>query len=211
MGWIADIVDRRGYPITLGGDHSITYPILHFLKEFHHAPIPLIMFDAHPDTWDSNWGETMGHGTWLRRAIESGIVDAENSYIIGVRSSMDRETEDWTRHNTNLYTVYDMPGNDGLGGVARHVKQKLQSHNTPIYLSIDIDVLDPAFAPGTGTPEVGGFNTRELISALRELVGLRYAGMDMVEVSPPYDHSQITALAAARLVQLHLEEHYVPA
>ena len=183
--------------IALGGDHTVALPLLRATAA-RHGPVALIHFDAHLDTWDTYFGAPYTHGTPFRRAVEEGLLALDSSAHVGVRGP--------------LYSSADLIEDAGLGfatvstaEVARHgvdqavdrIRERVGSR--PVYLSVDIDVLDPAHAPGTGTPEPGGLTSRELQFILRGLDGLRLAGADVVEVSPPYDHAELTALAAANV------------
>lgn len=188
--------DRR--IVAVGGDHSVTYPMLKNARA-KYGPLALIHFDAHLDTWDTYFEAPTTHGTFLRRAFEDGLLTEERSMHLGIRGPIyDRMdlTEDAsfgfkTLRAGDLDTV-------GLDGAADAMRQRVG--DLPVYISIDIDVLDPAFAPGTGTPEMGGFTSRELLHLLRRLDGLNIVGADVVEVAPAYDHAEITTVAAATVV-----------
>jgi len=192
-------------PIFLGGDHSITLPILRSVRKAQDRPVALVMFDAHTDTWTENWGDKYSHGCWLRRAVKEGLIDPEHSSLIGIRSSMDQETWDYARRTFNhVYTAADVHTTP----MAKIIDEVLRPiDDCPAYLTLDIDVLDPAFAPGTGCPEVGGLASWQIREFLRDHVisEVDWVGMDVVEVSPPYDHAQITALAAAQFVSDFIE------
>jgi agmatinase len=183
--------------VTLGGDHTIAYPILKSLHKIH-GPIAVIHFDAHLDTWDTYFGAPITHGTPFRRASEAGYLDLESCLHVGIRGP--------------LYSKTDLSDDKALGfqilssidadekGIPAMIQQMLaRVGKAPVYVSIDIDVLDPAFAPGTGTPEMGGLNSRELLALIRALDSVNLVGADIVEVSPQYDHAQVTGLAAANL------------
>lgn len=186
-----------GRLIALGGDHTVALPLLRATAA-RHGPVALVHFDAHLDTWDTYFGAPYTHGTPFRRAVEEGLLALDCSAHVGVRGP--------------LYSTADLTEDAGLGfatvsttEVARRgvdeavdrIRERVGSR--PVYLSVDIDVLDPAHAPGTGTPEPGGLTSRELQFILRGLDGLNLAGADVVEVSPPYDHAELTALAAANV------------
>jgi agmatinase len=180
--------------VTLGGDHFLTYPVLKALVAKLGRPIALVQFDAHQDTWDDDGGR-IDHGTMITRAVRDGLIIPERSMQIGIR--------------TNAPQDYGISIVDGLlaqemGPLA--VSSRILGHveDTPIYVSFDIDCLDPAFAPGTGTPVPGGVSSAFAISCLRRLGPLDLKGFDIVEVSPPYDHAQITALAGCSLAQIYL-------
>jgi agmatinase len=165
--------------------------------------ITLLHFDAHCDTWKDHFGDPIGHGTWVRNVVESGFVKAENIIQIGVRSPVDAETRDWLgkRGGTVLSAREALRQvATGARGLLHHL---LKTHTLPkqnIYVSFDIDALDPAFAPGTGTPEIAGLSTHFVLDFLEELPGDSVIGMDIVEVSPPYDPTGTTALTAATLL-----------
>jgi agmatinase len=181
--------------VTLGGDHTVALGTLRAAARVH-GPLALIHFDAHLDTWDSYFGADRTHGTVFRRAFEEGLLQPDASIHVGIRGP--------------LYDAADLGADKGFGfstvrasdfdrlGVAEVVgRVRERVGDSPVYLSVDIDVLDPAFAPGTGTPEMGGFTSRELLALLRGLPGEQMIAADVVEVSPAYDHAEITALAAA--------------
>ena len=182
---------------VLGGDHTLTYPILKAVSE-KYGPLALVHFDSHFDTWDEYFGEGLTHGTPFRRAQEQGYVDTEHSIHVGIRGSI-HDHLDIKRDEALGYKTIFCDEIDRLGpqGVIQKIRNRVG--NTPIYLSIDIDVVDPAFAPGTGTPEPGGFSSRELFQMIRGLKGLSVVGGDIVEVSPSYDQSDITAQLAANV------------
>ena len=177
-------------PLTLGGDHFVSYPILQALAEKHGA-LSLIHFDAHCDTWKDDSGR-IDHGTMFYKAAKTGIVDPSRSIQIGMRTFNDE---------THGYEVLDARWLHQHGVQKTLAAIKARVGNSPCYLSFDIDFLDPAFAPGTGTPVVGGFNTHVALELIRGLAGINVIGMDVVEVSPPYDHADITALAGASIAQ----------
>ncbi len=188
-------------PFVGGGDHSITLPILRAQKAATGRPVRLLHFDAHYDTWDTYWGgKKYTHGTWVRRAYEEGLIEKGGVFQVGIRSSLysAEDVENNARYVDRTFTTEDL---DSLGpeGVASALVRAIG--DGPTYVSVDIDTLDPAFAPGTGTPEPGGLSTRELIRVLRPLRALDVVGFDVVEVAPQYDHTgQVTALAAATVL-----------
>jgi agmatinase len=184
------ILDAGVAPLSLGGDHFISYPILQALHEIH-GPLALIHFDAHSDTWADSEGR-IDHGTMFWHAARAGIVDAAHSIQIGMRTL---NPED------HGYRVLDARWLHAHGVDACIAQIRERVGDRKCYVSFDIDFLDPAFAPGTGTPVVGGFTTHDALRLIRGLAGLRIVGMDMVEVSPPFDHSEITALAGASIAQ----------
>jgi agmatinase len=183
--------------VTLGGDHTIAYPILKALHK-KHGPITVIHFDAHLDTWDTYFGAPLTHGTPFRRASEDGFIDLESCLHVGIRGPLYASTDlsDDKKLGFEVLTSIDM---DKLGveGVIKRMLSRVGSK--PVYVSIDVDVLDPAFAPGTGTPEMGGLSSREMLALLRSLETVNVIGADIVEVSPQYDNAQITGIAAAHM------------
>ncbi|QIZ39859.1 agmatinase [Saccharopolyspora sp. ASAGF58] len=184
--------------LTIGGDHTIALPLLR-VAHAQHGPVAVLHFDAHLDTWDTYFGAPYTHGTPFRRAAEEGLVDGEHSVHIGIRGP--------------LYSGLDLDESERLGFAAVHCRDfarksldeiiervRTRLGGRPVYVSLDIDVLDPAYAPGTGTPEAGGLSSRELLEVLRGLQGLNLTGADVVEVSPAYDHAEITGIAAAHVL-----------
>ncbi|CCH31747.1 agmatinase [Actinosynnema sp. NPDC047251] len=184
--------------LTIGGDHTIALPLLRVQHE-RHGPVAVLHFDAHLDTWDTYFGAAYTHGTPFRRAGEEGLVDADHSVHVGIRGP--------------LYSKLDLAESEELGFTAVHARDfarqpidaiidrvRARLGDRPVYVSVDIDVLDPGFAPGTGTPEAGGLSSRELLEVLRGLSGLNVVGADLVEVSPAYDHAEITGIAAAHVL-----------
>jgi len=193
-------VVQKHHCIFLGGDHSITLPVLKALHQVH-GPIAMLHFDAHCDTWDSHFGEPSGHGTWTREAIEQGLVSPVHTVQIGLRSAAQSSARNYVQdqgglifHARVLCGVDPLPLRTVLQAVRERIGQR------PVYLTLDIDCLDPAYAPGTGTPEPGGLSTRELLCCIEALADLNWIGMDCVEVCPAYDHADITSLAATALV-----------
>jgi agmatinase len=182
--------------VSLGGDHTITLPLLR-ARSRRRGALGLVHFDGHVDTWPESFGLVWGHGSPFYHAIEEGLVDPRRMIQIGIRSPLHRDIFDWTvGKGVTIVTAEDVHEN-GPQAVAERIRAVLG--DGPSYLSFDIDALDPAFAPGTGTPEVGGLATWQARAILRRLTGLNFVGMDVVEVSPPYDVSEITALAAATI------------
>jgi agmatinase len=187
-----------GRLVAIGGDHTIALPLLRAAAR-RHGPVALVHFDAHLDTWDTYFDAPVTHGTPFRRAREEGLLLDGHSIHVGIRAS--------------LYSRDDLPSDEQLGfrsipaadldtagiwGVADRIVERVGG--APAYVSVDIDVLDPAHAPGTGTPEAGGLTSRELLGILRRMATLNIVGADVVEVSPPYDHAETTALAAAHVI-----------
>jgi agmatinase len=190
-----DLAGRAGCLLTLGGDHTIALPLLRAVAAAH-GPVAVVHFDAHLDTWDTYFGAAYTHGTPFRRAAEEGLLDRSGCLHVGVRGP--------------VYAASDLTDDAGLGfqlvpaaeldhlgpaGLIERIRDRVGDR--PVYVSVDIDVLDPAHAPGTGTPEAGGMTSRELLAALRSVSQLRLIGADIVEVAPAYDHAQITGIAAA--------------
>ncbi len=185
--------------VTLGGDHSIALPLLraHARK---YGRLAVVHFDAHPDTWDTEFGDQkFSHGTPFRRAIEEKLIDTSAYLQIGIRgpTSGAQDYRDALALGARMITLDDAM-RMGLGGILNEIRQRVGDR--PVYVTLDIDSIDPAFAPGTGTPEVGGFSSYQMLQMLRGLKGLNLVGFDLVEVSPPFDHSNITAILAANLV-----------
>jgi agmatinase len=198
-GTLAKIAEQAAsfdHLVSLGGDHTITLALLRALSRRKGA-LGLVHFDGHVDTWPESFGLVWGHGSPFYHAIEEGLVDPRHMIQIGIRSPLHRDIFDWTvGKGVTIVTAEDVH-ESGPQAVAERIRGVLGDR--PSYLSFDIDALDPAFAPGTGTPEVGGLATWQARAILRRLTGLNFAGMDVVEVSPPYDVAEITALAAATI------------
>ncbi|NMN95568.1 agmatinase [Antrihabitans stalactiti] len=183
--------------VTIGGDHTIALPLLRSVASVH-GPVALLHFDAHLDTWDTYFGAEYTHGTPFRRAVEEGIVDTEALAHVGTRGPLygKKDLEDDRRFGFGIYTSADV-FRRGVDEIVDALRERIG--NRPLYVSIDIDVLDPAHAPGTGTPEAGGMTSRELLEILRGLRHLNLVGADVVEVAPAYDHAEITSVAASHL------------
>ncbi|MGF1645552.1 MAG: agmatinase [Kineosporiaceae bacterium] len=192
-----DLLDRAGRLVVLGGDHTIALPLLRAVAA-RHGPVAVVHFDAHLDTWDTYFGAAYTHGTPFRRAVEEGLVDREAAVHVGVRGPL-YGASDLTADAALGFRCVPATEFDTLGtaGVVELVRSRVGDR--PVYVSVDIDVLDPAFAPGTGTPEAGGLTSRELLATLRGLSGARVVGADVVEVAPAYDHAQVTAVAASHV------------
>jgi agmatinase len=190
--------ERAKKIVTIGGDHTITLPILRSLKA-KHGPISVVHFDAHLDTWDSYFGADYTHGTTFRRASEEGLLDPEGCMHIGIRGPL-YAAKDLTDDKALGFQIFSSVEFQDLGVNAAIEKMKSRVGKRPVYISIDIDVLDPAHAPGTGTPEAGGLTSRELLSVVRATAGLNVIGADIVEVAPAYDHAQITGIAASHVM-----------
>ncbi|RVX37773.1 agmatinase [Nonomuraea polychroma] len=183
--------------VTIGGDHTIALPLLRAAAR-KHGPVALLHFDAHLDTWDTYFGAEYTHGTPFRRAVEEGLVDTEALSHVGIRGPLygKKDLEDDRRLGFGILTAADVLRR-GLDEVVDVLRQRVGDR--PLYVSVDIDVLDPAHAPGTGTPEAGGLTSRELLEILRGLAGLDLVGADVVEVAPAYDHAEITSIAASHV------------
>lgn len=188
---------RARHLIALGGDHSIALPLLRCVNQ-QFGKVALVHFDAHLDTWDTYFGEPCTHGTPFRRAAEEGLFCPNTSMHIGIRGPLYSRQDLVDDADFGFKTVHcDELQTTGFSAVVTKIKKRVGK--MPVYLSIDIDVLDPAHAPGTGTPEVAGLSSRELVNLVRAFAGLQIVGADIVEVAPAYDHAEITALAAATL------------
>lgn len=200
----AEILASGARALTFGGDHFVAYPLLraHAAK---HGPIALVQFDAHCDTWEDD-GARMDHGTMFARAVAEGVVDPARSVQVGLRTYNDSD------HGFEILSAPWVHRN-GIDATIEAVRARVG--DAPVYISFDVDGMDPAYAPGTGTPVVGGLASWQALEFIRGLKGLQLVGMDVVEVSPPYDHAEITALAAATvgyewLCLLALEKGAVP-
>lgn len=195
---VGAVVAAGAVPMCVGGDHSISLPILRALAA-RHGPLGLVHFDAHPDTWDEYFGSKFFHGTPFRRAVEEGLIEPRRMIQVGIRGPL-YGPEDFAFHDQHGIEVLRIePIKEH--GVAWAAARLGRLRGTPIYCSFDVDAVDPAFAPATGTPEVGGLTSYEALALVRALAGHAVVGADVVEVSPPYDGpGQITALLAANLV-----------
>lgn len=191
-------IHRAGVtPIVLGGDHSIALPGLRAAAAVH-GPLALVQFDSHPDTWDAYFGMKHTHGTPFRRAIEEGLLRPERSIQVGMRGSIydERDWDDARQMGFELLST-DAVRKIGVAETIERIRERVD--DAKVYVSFDVDFVDPAFAPGTGTPEIGGFTSREAQEFARGLAGLNVVGCDVVEVYPAYDPAQITALLAANV------------
>lgn len=193
----------------LGGDHSITLSLLRAYRQHFGRPLAVVHLDAHCDTWPDHYGEASGHGSWVLEAIQEGLVLPNCFTQIGIRSPAVREAREYVQeHGGQIFTGCDLRGLASpaqLAPILQSIGQRLEAHDQPpLYVSFDIDCLDPAYAPGTGTPEPGGLSINQALTLIEGLAAFPSVGMDCVEVSPPYDHSQITSLAAAHLVWTYL-------
>ena len=182
--------------LTIGGDHTIALPLLRAASQRAGQPVALLHFDAHLDTWDTYFGADYTHGTPFRRAVEEGLLDASALCHVGTRGPLysKNDLDDDARFGFGIITSADLYYR-GVEAVVTILRERIG--DKPVYISLDIDVLDPAHAPGTGTPEAGGLTSRELLEMLRGLRGLNILGADVVEVLPSYDHAELTGIAAA--------------
>ena len=201
MSFIEEQAIGLNHLIALGGDHSVTLPLLRAAAKSR-GPLALIHFDAHVDTWPDNFGQPYAHGSVFFHAIEERLIDPRRAVQIGIRSPVQKDVYDWTV--AKGVTIISAQELHEFGPSIITERAMAIVGDTPVYLSFDIDVLDPAFAPGTGTPEIGGLATWQVQSILRRLGKLHFVGMDVVEVAPPYDVAEITALAAATIVWEYL-------
>jgi guanidinopropionase len=194
---LAPILDAGARAVCVGGDHSISLPILRAVAK-KHGPVALIQFDAHSDLWDEYFGSKYSHGTPFRRAIEEGLLLPKSVLQVGLRGQVYGEEDfDFARaHGVKWVTVEEFHS-QGMRLMEPLLKK---SRGKPVYVTLDIDALDPAFAPGTGTPQVGGLTSMQILDLVRALAGLNIVGCDVVEVSPPFDTGEITSLLAANLL-----------
>ena len=191
------VLASAGRLLSIGGDHTIALPLLRATHR-RHGPVALLHFDAHLDTWDTYFGAAYTHGTPFRRAWEEGLLQEERATHVGIRGPLfsPEDLVDDARFGFEIVSATDL---DDGGAVATADRIRARLDDAPVYASIDIDVLDPAFAPGTGTPEAGGLSSRELLGILRGLAGMNLVGADIVEVAPPFDHGEVTAVAASHV------------
>ncbi len=194
---LAPVLAADTIPMCVGGDHSILLPILRAIRAVH-GPVGLIQLDAHSDTWDKYWGVKYSHGTPVRRAIDEGLLSESHILQIGLRGQWYDATDmDYAEAHKITVITADEFHEHGLA----LVRQKLETlRGVKTYLSLDIDIVDPAFAPGTGTPQVGGLSSVQIQGLVRALRGLDLVGCDLVEVSPQFDSAEITSLLAANLL-----------
>ncbi len=199
----------RHHMVWLGGDHSITMPLLRAYRAHLGQPLAVLHFDAHCDTWSDHFGEPSGHGTWVYEAVEEGLVLPQGFVQFGIRSAAEPAARDYlTQRGGLVHTARALRGLESatqLQPVLDACRARMAAlGNPPVYLTLDIDCLDPAFAPGTGTPEPGGLSSNQVLGILEGLADLPFVGMDCVEVSPPYDHAQLSSQAAAHAVWTYL-------
>jgi len=192
-----ELLERVPHLLTLGGDHTIALPLLRAFAAAH-GPVAVVHFDAHLDTWDTYFGASITHGTPFRRASEEGLLDRSGCIHVGIRGPLFAAAD--LGDDADLgFQVVSAPEADSLGIAGMIERIAVRVGQRPVYVSVDIDVLDPAHAPGTGTPEAGGLSSRELLAVLRSFASLNMIGADIVEVAPSYDHAQITGIAAAHV------------
>jgi len=184
--------------VALGGDHTIALPLLRAVHASH-GPVALVHFDAHLDTWDTYFGAAYTHGTPFRRAHEEGLLASDRCAHVGIRGPLfsPQDLVDDAGFGFTIVGAFDYLTRS-VASVADELRAR--AGDSPVYVSIDVDVMDPAHAPGTGTPEAGGMTSRELLATLRALAGINIVGADVVEVAPAYDHAEITSIAAANVV-----------
>ena len=195
---IGQLLDAHVIPVSVGGDHSISLPILRAIAR-RHGPVGLVHFDSHTDCWDQYFGSKYFHGTMFRRAVEEGVIDPRRTIQLGIRGPLYEATDfDFqAEHGMQIITVDEVKDR----GVAWTAEQFRRLAGGKVYVTFDIDSVDPAYAPATGTPEVGGLTSHEALRLVRSLRGLDFTGFDLVEVSPQFDApAQITALLAANLL-----------
>jgi agmatinase len=192
-----DLLERAPFVLALGGDHTVALPMLRAVSAVH-GPLAVVHFDAHLDTWDTYFGAAYTHGTPFRRAAEEGLLDRTGCLHLGIRGPLYTDG-DLSQDSELGFGVVSAPDVEHLGvaGMVDRIRRRVGDR--PVYVSVDIDVLDPAHAPGTGTPEAGGLSSRELLATLRSFAELNLVGADIVEVAPAYDHAQITGIAAAHV------------
>jgi agmatinase len=193
-----ELYDSADAIVSLGGDHTIAVPLLRAVNKKVGGPVALVHFDAHLDTWDTYFGAPYTHGTPFRRAAEEGLFMDHASIHVGIRGPLYSPDDLKNDEELGFKVVHcDELENQGVDHVVNRILERIGDN--PLYLSIDIDVLDPAHAPGTGTPEIAGLSSRELINIIRGLKGTNLIAADIVEVAPAYDHAEITSLAAATI------------
>ena len=195
----SDLLDKVDGLISIGGDHTIAFPLLKAVNKKFKGPVALVHFDAHLDTWVTYFGAPFTHGTPFRRAREENLFLDNASMHVGIRGPLYSRDDLKNDADFGFKIVHcDEFQSQGIDKIVKRIRERVGDN--PLYLSIDIDVLDPAFAPGTGTPEIAGMTSREMVNVLRGLSGLNLVSADVVEVSPAYDHAEVTSLAAATIV-----------
>ena len=192
-----EVLGSAEHLVAIGGDHTLSLPLLRAIYR-RHGQVALVHFDAHLDTWDTYFGAAYTHGTPFRRAWEEDLLLADRATHLGIRGPLfaPEDLDDDARFGFEIVGAMEVL-EIGARAVAERIRDRVA--DAPVYVSIDIDVLDPAFAPGTGTPEAGGMTSRELLGTLRGLAGVNLVGADIVEVAPPYDHAEVTAVAASHV------------
>ncbi len=191
------LLERADRLVTIGGDHTIALPLLRAVAA-KHGPVAVVHFDAHLDTWDTYFGAAYTHGTPFRRASEEGLIDRSGCLHVGTRGPLYARQDLVDDQELGFQVVPSVEIDDlGARGIVERIRERVGER--PVYVSVDIDVLDPAFAPGTGTPEAGGMTSRELLAILRGFAELNLVGADVVEVSPAYDHAEVTGIAASHV------------
>ncbi len=194
-----ELLQKVGSIVTIGGDHTIALPLLRSINKKVGGPVALVHFDAHLDTWDTYFGAPYTHGTPFRRAREEKLFLDDASMHIGIRGPLYSTNDFKNDRELGFKTIHcDEFQTNTIDQIVKRIKDRIG--NNPLYISIDIDVLDPAHAPGTGTPEVAGMTTREILNVLRGLAGSQLVSADVVEVAPAYDHAELTSTAAATIV-----------
>jgi len=183
----------------MGGDHTIAFPLLKAINKINKGPVALVHFDAHLDTWDTYFGAPYTHGTPFRRAREENLFLEDSSMHVGIRGPLYSRDDLKNDAEFGFKIIHcDEFQTEGIDKIVKRIRDRVG--NNSLYLSIDIDVLDPSHAPGTGTPEIAGMTTREIVNVLRGLAGLKLISADVGEVSPAYDHAELTSLAAATII-----------
>ena len=194
---VAPLLDAQVRCVCVGGDHSVSLPLLRAVAR-KHGTVSLVQFDAHNDLWDEYFGSKYSHGTPFRRAFEEGLLEDGRVLQVGLRGQVYGERDfDFAReHRVKMVTAEELQ-RQGMAMVRKHLRA---FRGKAVYVTLDIDVVDPAYAPGTGTPQVGGLTSMQILELVRALRGLQIVGCDLVEVSPPYDTGEITSLLAANLL-----------
>ena len=206
------LIQQNAHMVWLGGDHSITLPLLRQYRKHYGKPLAVLHFDAHCDTWPDHFGEASGHGSWVYEAHQEGLIDITRCVQIGIRSAGELAWVNYVQDQGGaIFTARQLRGLESatqLAHVIAEIKKRMAgeggSDEVLPYLTLDIDCLDPAFAPGTGTPEPGGLSSNQVLTILEETADIPWVGMDVCEVSPPYDHAQMAAQAAAVFAWTHV-------
>ena len=194
-----DLLNKVGSIVTIGGDHTIALPLLRAVNKKCGQPVALVHFDAHLDTWDTYFGAPYTHGTPFRRAREEGLFLDDASMHVGIRGPLYSRDDLKEDEDLGFKIIHcDDFQTQSIDQIVKRIRDRVGDN--PLYLSIDIDVLDPAHAPGTGTPEIAGMTSREMLNVLRGLSGMNLVSADVVEVAPAYDHAELTSTAAATIV-----------